>query len=264
MKRATPLLLLACLATSAGCVGLDDARLEGRLRRMARAAYATSPGACNGVVHSVDYAKGFEEGYYDVASGGDGCPPALPPKKYWRATYGSPVGQDHVDAWFQGFRDGAASAKAEGAGSFGVIRVSAESRYGVERSKNMPRIVLPMTGPRVKPPPEAEPSIPPPPLPDAPPAAEPERAPPVPESPAPEPERPRRGRTTPPTPAPPKSSPRKEQRPAPQPPPIPIPTAKPKESKSTLDPVAAKAPPAKDSASDTGTFRLSLPKRTVE
>jgi hypothetical protein len=111
-----------------GCTQLDDARLEGRLRRMARSAYVASPGACNGVHHSVDYAKGFEEGYYDVASGGDGCPPPLPPKKYWSATYASPVGREHIEAWFQGFRDGAATAKVEGVAGYGLLHVSAEHR----------------------------------------------------------------------------------------------------------------------------------------
>jgi hypothetical protein len=80
------------------------------------------------VTHSVDYAQGFEEGYYDVASGGDGCPPPLPPEKYWRATYNSPVGQEHVKAWFQGFRDGAAAARADGVAAYGTIYVPEEHR----------------------------------------------------------------------------------------------------------------------------------------
>jgi hypothetical protein len=129
MKRLMTGLLSALFAVM-GCAQLEDARLEGRLRRMARSAYVVSPGACAGVVHDVDYAQGFEDGYYDVASGGDGCPPALPPKKYWRATYSTPAGAEHVDAWFQGFRDGAAAATADGAASVGTIRIAAEHKHG--------------------------------------------------------------------------------------------------------------------------------------
>jgi hypothetical protein len=127
MKRLHTVLLL-CASVAVGCTQIQDRRIEARQRRMARAAYTVSPGACNGVTHSVDYAKGFEEGYYDVASGGDGCPPPLPPEKYWRATYNSPLGQEHVKAWFQGFRDGAAAAKADGVAAYGTIYVAEEHR----------------------------------------------------------------------------------------------------------------------------------------
>jgi len=146
MERVLPFAILAA-AIFSGCTQLEDARLEGRLRRMARSAYTASPGACNGVAHSHDYAKGFEEGYYDVASGGDGCPPALPPKKYWSATYASPVGREHIEAWFQGFRDGAATARAEGAASYGVISISAEHR--VNRQVPLAEAKLPPPQPRM-------------------------------------------------------------------------------------------------------------------
>ena len=151
MKRITPLLLFSA-SVAVGCTQLEDSRIEARQRRMARAAYVTSPGACNGMPHSVDYAKGFEEGYYDVASGGDGCPPALPPEKYWWATYNSPVGQEHVKAWFQGFRDGAAAARADGVASYGTIYVSDEHRNGLKRAAvpaSCPSSCNRLAGPRV-------------------------------------------------------------------------------------------------------------------
>jgi hypothetical protein len=132
MKRSFTVLLL-CSSVAAGCAQIQDRRIEARQRRMARAAYTVSPGACNGIPHSVDYAQGFEEGYYDIASGGDGCPPALPPQKYWRATYNSPLGQEHVKAWYQGFRDGVAAAKADGVAAFGTIYIPEEHR---NRPKN--------------------------------------------------------------------------------------------------------------------------------
>ena len=152
MKRITPLLLFSA-SVAVGCTQLEDNRIEARQRRMARAAYVTSPGACNGMQHSVDYAKGFEAGYFDVASGGDGCPPALPPKKYWSATYNSPVGQEHVKAWFQGFRDGAAAARADGVASYGTIYVADEHRIGLRRAAQgpAPGVVPPAPQPLMQP-----------------------------------------------------------------------------------------------------------------
>jgi hypothetical protein len=200
VKRMASLLLMATSFT--GCVSIDDARLESRLRRMARAAYTLSPGACMGIEHGVDYSRGFEDGYYDVASGGDGCTPALPPAKYWRATYASPLGQEHVDAWFEGFRDGAAAAKAEGAVGVGTIRIAREHREVHHRTEAVkPAVPLDSpTEPPEPPPPEAQSAEPPSSLPDAPIQPMPENEPDLPPPPI------RRGRVPPPAPKPPPSA----------------------------------------------------------
>lgn len=70
------------------------------------------------------YGDGFRDGYEAVASGGNGCPPPLPPRKYWTWKYQTPEGQCKVAAWFEGYTHGAVSAEEDGAGNFQDIQVS--------------------------------------------------------------------------------------------------------------------------------------------
>lgn len=70
------------------------------------------------------FGEGFRAGYKNVASGGDGCPPALPPNKYWNWRYQSFEGQAKVAAWFEGFPYGAAAAESDNAAAGREIQVS--------------------------------------------------------------------------------------------------------------------------------------------
>lgn len=72
--------------------------------------------------------EGFRAGYRDVASGGNGCPPAIPPRKYWTWKYQTPEGQAKVAAWFEGFPYGAKAAEQDGAGLWSEIQVSQQIR----------------------------------------------------------------------------------------------------------------------------------------
>lgn len=67
--------------------------------------------------------EGFRAGYQDVASGGNGCPPALPPREFWSWQYQSGEGQAKVAAWFEGYPIGAEAAKEDGAGESQQIQV---------------------------------------------------------------------------------------------------------------------------------------------
>jgi len=58
-------------------------------------------------------AKGFQDGYYDVASGGPGSPPRMPASRYWHSHYRGPEGQQKVAAWYSGFSHGAQVALNE-------------------------------------------------------------------------------------------------------------------------------------------------------
>jgi hypothetical protein len=71
-----------------------------------------------------DFGEGFRAGYRAVASGGNGCPPPLPPRKYWSWMYSSPEGQAKTAAWFAGFPYGAAASEEDGAGLWREIQVS--------------------------------------------------------------------------------------------------------------------------------------------
>ncbi|MBI2481161.1 MAG: hypothetical protein HYV60_21745, partial [Planctomycetia bacterium] len=57
------------------------------------------------------FGAGFRDGYEAVASGGNGCPPPLPPRKYWTWKYQTPEGQCKVAAWFEGYTYGATAAE---------------------------------------------------------------------------------------------------------------------------------------------------------
>jgi hypothetical protein len=70
------------------------------------------------------FGQGFRDGYVSVASGGNGCPPPLPPRKYWNWRYQTAEGQAQVAAWFAGFPHGARAADEEGAGLYQQIQVS--------------------------------------------------------------------------------------------------------------------------------------------
>jgi hypothetical protein len=72
-----------------------------------------------------DFGCGFRYGYAAVLGGGDGCPPTLPPRKYWGPCYQTPEGHAAIVAWFDGYQHGAAMAMADG-GSSGSIPTSDE------------------------------------------------------------------------------------------------------------------------------------------
>jgi hypothetical protein len=71
-----------------------------------------------------DFGEGFRAGYVDVASGNNGCPPAVPPRKYWSWRYQSPEGQAKVSAWFEGYAHGARAADEEGIGNWSQLQIS--------------------------------------------------------------------------------------------------------------------------------------------
>lgn len=70
------------------------------------------------------FGAGFIDGYMSVASGGNGCTPALPPRQYWSWKYQTAEGQGKVAAWFSGFPHGAKAAEEDGAGNWSEIQVS--------------------------------------------------------------------------------------------------------------------------------------------
>ena len=84
--------------------------------------------------HLKHFGEGYQAGYRDVASGGSGCPPVLPPRCYWAWHYQSPEGQAKVAAWFEGYPHGAATAERDNAGGWQEIQVShqIETQYSPE------------------------------------------------------------------------------------------------------------------------------------
>jgi hypothetical protein len=75
------------------------------------------------------FGEGYRAGYAAVASGGNGCPPPVAPRKFWNWRYQSAEGQAQVAAWFSGYPFGARAADLDGAGLYQQIQVS----YPIER-----------------------------------------------------------------------------------------------------------------------------------
>ncbi len=94
---------------------IDENFYAMRIRSAAKHAWKHSAGAYCQIEHDLDdFGRGFIAGYAAVASGGDGCPPSLPPRRYWRTRFSTPEGKKLIVAWFDGYQHGAAAALADG------------------------------------------------------------------------------------------------------------------------------------------------------
>jgi hypothetical protein len=136
--RSITLLAIACLVISAtGCQGfrglneyiqyndpMNDLALGWRNRVWSQQAWHQQNDSFEDHRQYRALGQGFRDGFQNVASGGTGCPPPLPPRKYWTWKYQTAEGQAKVAAWFEGFAYGASAAEERGAGNFQEIAVS--------------------------------------------------------------------------------------------------------------------------------------------
>ncbi len=60
---------------------------------------------------SSDFEFGFQQAFIDIANGGSGALPTVPPPRYWTAPYRTSWGHDKARDWFAGYQAGANSAK---------------------------------------------------------------------------------------------------------------------------------------------------------
>lgn len=82
---------------------------------------ASAEAACN----SPTYLTGFREGFAEfVYAGGNGEPPAVPPREFWNADLRNERGQTLADLWFAGYRHGARVARDGGYRDMVVVRSS--------------------------------------------------------------------------------------------------------------------------------------------
>ncbi|MCA8987356.1 MAG: hypothetical protein KDA78_06935 [Planctomycetaceae bacterium] len=89
----------------------DERKYARKIDHRAKEVWQHSEGAYRFVEHNLeDFGRGFVAGYKNVASGGDGCPPVMPPPYYWKAEFSNPLGKKKIVAWFDGFHHGAAAA----------------------------------------------------------------------------------------------------------------------------------------------------------
>jgi len=97
-----------------GCASLEDLHYQSVNRLRAKSAWGDMKACLPKGSTNKDYAHGFQEGYYSVASGGSHCPPVTPPPCYWAAKYQSTEGQSAVTQWYQGFQAGVVAADKDG------------------------------------------------------------------------------------------------------------------------------------------------------
>ncbi len=105
---------------------VDDCRISRRNHCLAAEAWDAVEAQAGPKHFSPDYACGFKDGFADyLESGGDGLPPAVPPFRYRLSRYQTPQGIHTVEEWYEGFRHGAAAARASGLREKFLVQLSA-------------------------------------------------------------------------------------------------------------------------------------------
>ena len=122
---------LSCMlivTTLTGCYCLTDHHNEKMIswknRYRAHKAWKEVKDNCDNIDVPGDFGRGFRAGYYDVALGGDGCPPAVPPRRYWSVWYQNHKGHYKQRRWFDGYEHGALVAEQNGAANYNYIATS--------------------------------------------------------------------------------------------------------------------------------------------
>lgn len=119
-----------CTMTSGVCRSVsksdcvNDFMISYRNRAMAEKAWHCNKHRFCDKQHMSAFKDGFIQGYAEVASGGNGCVPAVAPSEYWGWRYQSAQGQGAVNAWFAGFPMGVQAAEEDGVGHWQTIRPS--------------------------------------------------------------------------------------------------------------------------------------------
>lgn len=129
VRRLCAVALALLLLLSSGCLRLreevNDALLCARNHADAWHAWRYYRHGCpDETWYPRHYGKGFRQGYRDVAAGGNGCPPTLPPSCYWSVCFQNPSGQAKVQEWFRGYVFGASAAQIDGVSEYNQIMTS--------------------------------------------------------------------------------------------------------------------------------------------
>lgn len=116
--------LAICAGSLAGCSSLQESKqeylIDYRNRRLTEEAWRSMSHQYSNM-YMVDFERGWKQGYYDVASGGSGCAPAIPPSRYWHLRYQNACGHQRVMSWFNGYREGALVAEQDGVAAYSAI-----------------------------------------------------------------------------------------------------------------------------------------------
>ncbi len=96
-----------------------------------RRAYASMQ-QCYPEPPNIDFQSGYRQAFVDVALGGDGVVPAVPPECYWSTCYRTAEGHQHAEDWFSGYTAGAERATAHCRYQFNRVASSGATPYHVE------------------------------------------------------------------------------------------------------------------------------------
>jgi hypothetical protein len=122
--------MTGCTLSSGACKGIaeqecvSDFMIGYRNRAMAEKAWILRKNSFCVTLYGREFKDGFIQGYMEVAGGGNGCTPAMAPSAYWGWQYQSANGQSAINAWFQGFPQGARAAEEDGVGHWQSIRMN--------------------------------------------------------------------------------------------------------------------------------------------
>lgn len=100
-----------------------------KYRSLAEDVWTSGGMECPGEHGLDDFKAGFREGFAEyVYAGGDGTPPPVPPRVYWRLGMRSVEGAAAAQSWFAGYRFGAQVAREGGYRQVATVTVSASVR----------------------------------------------------------------------------------------------------------------------------------------
>ncbi|MFO1022267.1 MAG: hypothetical protein U0903_16475 [Planctomycetales bacterium] len=131
-RASSTIAVLSILMLLPGCITVytrfrdlrDELQIKAHNKYLAHMAW----GACKKMYADLpcrdDFERGFKTGYVDRASGLNGCPPALPPRRYWKAKNMGMGGADRTNTWFDGYRHGVAVAEQDGVADLSRITTS--------------------------------------------------------------------------------------------------------------------------------------------
>lgn len=118
------MLLMACASVGCGSFYdyVDSTCYQIKCDHHAKTAWMEVRDLYEGVAFPYNFGEGFRAGYKAVCLGDDtGCPPPMPPRRYWSSCYLNCEGQARAMAWYDGYAHGVVAASCGGCGSHGHV-----------------------------------------------------------------------------------------------------------------------------------------------
>ncbi len=140
---------LACLGLAfmmclSGCLyeirdDIDEFAITTQNRILASRAWRRNCEVHSECAYRHDLKAGFLAGYAAIINGSRGCPPTIPPRKYWDAVADPLVMQARTECWFQGWSYGTIAAESDGVA--GLHRIV--TRGGGQQLELLPVAAMP-------------------------------------------------------------------------------------------------------------------------